>query len=149
MSAAVFTGKVISANEPPRPSFLQKYIPFLRQPAPKRTTFEVSQVWKGPRNYRLVINQWSSKCGRSFEIGKEYLVYANGSASGLSAELCTRVLDLEDAKEDLSLIGEGFIIPRSVDTSFVKPFLWAFGVIGVLMATAVITAKRRRISTSS
>jgi hypothetical protein len=142
-------GKVIIANEPPRPSFLQKYIPFLRKPAPMTTTFEVSRVWKGPQNHRLVINQWSGKCGITFERGKEYLVYASGSESDLSAGMCTRIFDLEDAKEDLSQIGEGVIIPQSVETSLVKPFLLAIGVIGVLALATVITARSRRISTSS
>ncbi|HMV50670.1 MAG TPA: hypothetical protein PKA34_27485 [Blastocatellia bacterium] len=146
---AVFVGKVLIANEKSRPSFFQRYIPFLRHSGGLVSTFEVSSVWKGQQIPRLVIHHSMGKCGRTFELGKEYLVYADGDQSNLSAGFCSRVISLEEAKEDFSIIGQGVVIARSDQTSMVKPFLWAMGVFSLLTLGAVIVAKKRRSSTAA
>lgn len=54
--------------------------------------FKVAQSWKGNSKSEITITtaKESSMCGYSFEVGKKYLVYANGLKDKLSAYNCSR-----------------------------------------------------------
>ena len=53
--------------------------------------FEVIEQFKGPRSKEIVVmTEHDSSCGRGFEIGETYLVFAQRDASGvLRDSLCT------------------------------------------------------------
>lgn len=76
---------------------------------PVTVTFEVTQVWKGPRRQTLTVTTASDSaaCGYNFTLGQAYLVYAHGDADELSVSLCSRTAPLANAWEDLYALGEG------------------------------------------
>ncbi len=71
----------------------------------QRFTFRVDETFKGPpRKERVLEGNASHSCGRTFDEGAAYLVYADGDAAGekpMSASYCTRVLELADAQREL------------------------------------------------
>jgi hypothetical protein len=58
-------------------------------------TFDVHRTWKGPRGKELVVKT-GGECAASFETGKDYLVYADGEKTALSADRCGQTA-LEEA----------------------------------------------------
>jgi hypothetical protein len=54
--------------------------------------FKVAKSWKGDLNGEVTITtaKNSAMCGYSFEIGKQYLVYANGARDALMVSNCSR-----------------------------------------------------------
>lgn len=73
-------------------------------------TFDVSRVFKGDLGAQVVIRTASSSaaCGRGYEAGRAYLVYARRGANGqLGDGLCSRTRDMERAAEDLAVLGPG------------------------------------------
>lgn len=81
----------------------------LRGDAPVTVTFEVTQVWKGPRHQTLTVTTASDSaaCGYNFALDQAYLVYAHGDDDELSVSLCSRTAPLANAWEDLYALGEG------------------------------------------
>lgn len=79
-SEAVFSGEVVEINESPT----NKYDFIVK--------FKVAQVWKGEAVTEMTINtsKDSAMCGYSFEVGKKYLVYANGKQDRLATSNCSR-----------------------------------------------------------
>lgn len=84
---AVFTGKV---------THLQS-----GQHGVEHATFDVSEKFKGPFAARTIVVEGGGMCGRTFELGGEYFVYASGRNGQYYAPLCTRGGKLADAKADL------------------------------------------------
>jgi MYXO-CTERM domain-containing protein len=75
-----------------------------------RYSFEVDRVWKGELGPSAQISTalHSATCGRSFQIGTQYVVYARRSASGeLTDNLCSRTRVSASAAEDLEVLGPG------------------------------------------
>jgi hypothetical protein len=75
-----------------------------------RYEFEVLRVWKGETPARVTITSAvsSSACGRAFETGVPYVVYASGDARGqLSDNLCSRTRQSTRASEDVDVLGAG------------------------------------------
>jgi hypothetical protein len=62
-------------------------------------TFDVHRVWKGPRGKELAVRT-SGACAASFEVGKDYLVYADGDEGALTADRCAQSL-LGDASRSV------------------------------------------------
>ncbi len=93
-SKAVFLGKVISIN---------------RINYSSEVTIEVIKSWKHIKTKKVVIytGVGSGDCGYLFEIGKSYLVYAYGDLNGLETNICQRTTELEDARNDLKILGKG------------------------------------------
>lgn len=72
--------------------------------------FEVDRVWKGDVGLRVEISTalHSATCGRSYEIGTQYVVYANRLPNGeLSDTMCSRTRPTRSAAEDLAVLGAG------------------------------------------
>ena len=79
-STAIFSGEVleISEDSADQNSLLVK--------------FKVAKLWKGELNREVTITtaKDSAMCGYTFEIGKKYLVYANGLKDSLMVSNCSR-----------------------------------------------------------
>ena len=104
-SDAVFAGWVVSINHSSEPSALG--------PVEMRIVrFDVTRVWKGDVNERLVVknevDESQAADGYPFYEGEEYLVYAYGSGGdrGYRASYCSRTRPLSDAAEDLLALGK-------------------------------------------
>lgn len=72
--------------------------------------FEVSRVWKGDVGADVDVQTAisSSLCGRSFETGTSYVVYAHANDSGgLGDNMCSRSRASSSATEDLVALGPG------------------------------------------
>lgn len=72
--------------------------------------FEVSRVWKGNVGSDVDVStaMSSSLCGRSFETGTSYVVYAHASeGGGLGDNICSRTRASSSATEDLVALGQG------------------------------------------
>ena len=63
-----------------------------------RVTFDVARVWKGPREKALTLTSSSRPgCTFAFEVGKDYVVYADGQKDALSTDPCGPNRELADA----------------------------------------------------
>lgn len=84
-SAAIFSGKVTSIR---RTADGYDVI----------VTLSVIESWKGTNGKRIKVRtaKDSSMCGYHFELGKEYLVYAHGTARDLGVGNCSRTTSLAD-----------------------------------------------------
>jgi hypothetical protein len=75
-----------------------------------RFEFSVSRVWKGDvaaATY-VVSHKQSATCGRTYRADTTYIVYARTAKDGgLTDGLCSRSRPVEDAAEDLRVLGEG------------------------------------------
>ncbi|MCA9694223.1 MAG: hypothetical protein KC636_31850 [Myxococcales bacterium] len=72
--------------------------------------FDVMRQWKGDPAPRVTIKTQSSSaaCGRRFRMAKTYLVYATREGTGrYSDNLCSRTRELDQADDDLKLLGPG------------------------------------------
>jgi MYXO-CTERM domain-containing protein len=79
-----------------------------------RYSFEVDRFWKGEPGDRVDVETASSSaaCGRSYEIGTPYLVYARHVSEGVLGDtLCSRTRTMMAAEEDIEVLGA----PRSPD----------------------------------
>jgi hypothetical protein len=87
-SAAIFSGKVISAKQTEDGS----YFIF---------TFAVNGSWKGKlgKEVTVITAKDSSMCGYRFEDDKEYLVYAHGSVDELRVGICSRTASMSDSSD--------------------------------------------------
>lgn len=76
---------------------------------PVTVTFQVAQVWKGPRSPMLTVTtaRDGATCGYSFSVDDTYLVYAHGDPEALTVSLCSRTAPLINALDDLYTLGEG------------------------------------------
>lgn len=85
-SEAVFSGKVVEVKESPADE--SKFI----------VKIKVAQSWKGAAKREIFITtaKESSMCGYGFEIGKKYLVYANGLKDDPFVENCSRTAVFSD-----------------------------------------------------
>lgn len=55
----------------------------------ERVTFEVARVWKGPRQKALTLTSTSQPgCTFAFEVGKDYVVFADGDKDSLATNPC-------------------------------------------------------------
>lgn len=75
-----------------------------------RFSFEVDRFWKGEPGERVDVETASSSaaCGRSFQIGTAYVVYARQSGEEmLSDSLCSRSRTTMAAEDDLEVLGAG------------------------------------------
>lgn len=73
-------------------------------------SFEVDRVWKGAIGQRVEIATalHSAMCGRSYQIGTRYVVYARRNSDGEWVDgLCSRTRASRSADEDLQVLGPG------------------------------------------
>ena len=109
-SQAVFSGKVLEVNEMNK-GYMKK-----------RVLLEVVETWKGVSESQVIITTGSGggDCGYDFQVGEEYLVYANpssmyGEQEELVSIICDRTTELSTAQEDLAVLGEGKAPTKQVD----------------------------------
>jgi hypothetical protein len=86
--------------------------------------FEVSRVWKGISQSQIIVRtgQGGGDCGLIFGWGGEYLVYAvrQGSKNELYTNICSRTARLENASDDLKVLGVGK--PPSQQVTLASPY---------------------------
>ncbi len=84
-SAAIFTGKVISMEKTSDGNY---WI----------VKLTVQTTWKGTGASVITIKTAldSAMCGYNFEDGKEYLVYAHGTAADLNVDNCSRTASMSE-----------------------------------------------------
>lgn len=92
---AILTGKVISQEEGGTPDQGIYAIPF---------DIKVTKVWKGANQPTVTIATSNSMCGYPFEVGKEYLIFANVEDGQLYADSCSRSQPFETAERDIALL---------------------------------------------
>lgn len=86
-----------------------------REGTKARFSFEVSRVFKGEIGPTVDVQSasQSSMCGRGYEAGVLYLVYARASPDGVLVDsMCTRTRASVSAAEDFSELGAGTPPPR-------------------------------------
>lgn len=138
-ATAVFSGKVVDRDET---------AVVYSSADPVRVTFQVYTVWKGPVCEAIIVTTAYSEvsCGYEFEDGKEYLVYAHGSADNLEVSLCSRTQSLMGANQDLSELGNGLIPPAdSPGVSASSVIVLAGAGTGMVLLTATMLVRRRRL----
>ncbi len=87
-STAVFVGEVVEVIEKP-----DVYITEVK--------FKDVKSWKNEFKDAVVIKtgRGGGDCGYEFEVGKKYLVYADGDKNKLSTNICTRTSAFESNKD--------------------------------------------------
>jgi len=102
-SDVIFTGKVVSIK---KEQLSMKAIKQLD------VRFDIDQVWKGKVASELTVktNLSSDSCGFSFAEGKSYIVYGVSTGTDIQVGLCSRTASLDEADEDIALLG-GAAIP--------------------------------------
>ncbi len=88
-----------------------------------RYGFDVDRVWKGSVGPRveIVTSRHSASCGRSFEVGTRYVIYARKSNNGEWGDhMCSRTRTSRSAVEDLRILGAGHD-PVDASTPLVVP----------------------------
>lgn len=93
-SSAVFEGKVLSLDHKPELHRLTARI-------------EVLRTWKDAATSPVEVSthDFDSMCGFNFEVGRSYLIYADGSSDALSTALCSRSRESENAADDFKDLG--------------------------------------------
>ena len=98
-ASVVFSGKVLEVVRKPESSSVI-------------VKFRADKSWKGNVSRRISLSTGadSALCGFNFEVGKSYLIYAQGTdAKNLQTNICTRTAGLSNAKADLKALGRGRI----------------------------------------
>ncbi|WP_053368054.1 hypothetical protein [Bacillus sp. FJAT-27245] len=100
---AVFSGKVLKIED-------RNFNLFTESSAyPLTIIFEVKSVWKGPSQSHMIVTtaKGTASCGANLIEGNDYLVYASGKPDKLETGLCDRTKLLQNAAEDLQILGAG------------------------------------------
>jgi len=80
-----------------------RYIPY------KRVTFSVLETFKGAptKEVQLATGIGGGDCGYSFDLGQEYVVYAYGEPSKLTANICSLTGPASDPTSGLKALRKG------------------------------------------
>ena len=110
------TQQVERAKKDAQVVFSGKVLEIIRKPESSSVIikFRADKSWKGDVSKRISISTGadSALCGFNFEVGKSYLIYAQGTdAKDLQTTICTRTAALANAKADLKALGKG-IAPK-------------------------------------
>lgn len=108
------TQQVSRAKNDARAVFTGKVVEIVRKPGSSSVVVKLKteKSWKGTVSKRVSIltGENSALCGFNFEVGKSYLIYAQGTnANDLQTNICTRTAGLTNAKADLKALGRGRI----------------------------------------
>ncbi len=68
--------------------------------------FQVDQTWKGvsSEKFTMLTGLDEGSCRYSFDVGREYLVYAHLWESDLSTSICSRTRETSEASEDFAYL---------------------------------------------
>ena len=92
---AIFTGKVIEIKNFSHSQSTGVIVKMM-----------VERFWKLPVPEEIIITDSGTSCDYSFEVGKSYLVYAfSSSGKNISTNLCSGNKTLQDATQDIKLLG--------------------------------------------
>ncbi|WP_017686895.1 hypothetical protein [Paenibacillus sp. PAMC 26794] len=143
----VFTGEVVKKGE----SQQSKHDGLLRE-----YTFDVDTAWKGVHAKKMKIlasDGGSESCGVEFEKNQSYLIYAYQYEvdQKLHTNLCSRNVPIEQAGDDLKLLGAGKVVSKE-DFGETNdgggqsgPFyLILYGAVIVLAALAIVWIWKRK-----
>jgi hypothetical protein len=104
----IFSGRVVEVverNEHTTTIFERGATTSVR-PLERRIVFEVAAGWRGVSRRRLSVIADSGDCMFPFEVGGEYLVFANRDAQGRAwTSICSRTTDLKSAAEIMRQLG--------------------------------------------
>jgi hypothetical protein len=91
-SSSVFVGQVVEVIKKPETNLIK---------------FRVEKSWSNKFQKEITISTPgnSAMCGYEFQVGKKYLVYANGENDKLSTYLCTRTASAT-ANKDIALLNK-------------------------------------------
>ena len=118
-AVAIFLGTVIAVDTIVRDSvdYSDGTSPVRRRlvyPTVIRYTLAVERTWKGPVATKVAVTDYAvgDECGRAYEKGEAYLVYAHkdqrtGGRTSFTTTFCSRVLLKSDAAADRRLLGDG------------------------------------------
>ncbi len=129
-ATVIFAGKVLAVEKVglPRP-ILTREFPFIELLGPfkRKNTFEVTQIWKGPLQDKFDISSCVGMmcCSDEFKPGDEFLIYAYGDINDLGIGMCTRKRKLENATEDIAVLGVGQQISHGMSSTKKKSSLWS------------------------
>jgi hypothetical protein len=81
--------------------------------------FELERSWKvGMKVFEIETANICCVCGISFELGQEWIVYANGnSTKGFYANGCSRTSGIENGRKDENFWEKRDLLPKRVDHS--------------------------------
>jgi hypothetical protein len=78
--------------------------------------FQVDRLWKGAEAYEIVLitdntrspdgSESISDCGLGFQTGKEYLIYAYSNGEHISANACSRTMNIKRAASDIKRLNK-------------------------------------------
>ncbi|WOV88525.1 hypothetical protein QWT69_05265 [Sporosarcina oncorhynchi] len=140
-ATAVFSGEVIDISD--NVKVINGYGKTIR--------FKVDESWKGIDNGEVAINtgHGGGDCGFQFEVGQSYLVYAVKSdmyaPNTLSTTICNRTVQLANANDDLTALGEGEKIFSEHEDVVEKSnwFYWSAGLSSIILLGAAFVYGRK------
>lgn len=137
-STAVFIGKVINIPEKLTAT----------EDVEGEVTFQVSRIWEGTPNKRIVVHVRYGCCGSHvFMINREYLVYADGTDNKLYESVCSQTKLLSEASKDLQSLGVGKIPTIEPVNSFNSAIIG--GVMAVVTSVVLFYFLRNKRSNNS
>ena len=134
---AVFVGGVTAINDP---TWLARTLPFLpivySSADPVLANFQVGDSWKGVTTTTVAIRTAVSgaSCGYTFDVGKQYVVYAYQYNGELETSICTRTSEVALATADLNYLST---LPKLALTPTASSPTLFYIVVGLLVAIAV------------
>lgn len=91
-----------------------------------RVEIQVDRSWKGVRepNVSVFTSSSGSSCGIEYHLFEKWLIYAETDQHGLSTHMCSRTRPIEDAKDDLRVLGNKYVYVASTDKLSTPFWLW-------------------------
>ena len=88
-----------------------------------RYSFDVDRYWKGdlPERIEIETRTQSAQCGRSYELGRSYVIYARKNKGRWTDGLCSRTRATVAAAQDLAMLGEG-VVPNKDEPDAIESF---------------------------
>jgi hypothetical protein len=107
-AGAVFTGEVIAIDGSRTKQTMPAWLGWM-YPGPSygyRVTFSVNRSWKGVTTSKVDVTTGygGGDCGFLFDVGREYLVYADGDVGVLGADICSRTVTVAAASDDMKYL---------------------------------------------
>ncbi len=87
--------------------FVGEVVEVIKKPNVYSIKFKVEKTWNKKLQREITIStaKDSAACGYKFEVGKKYLVYANGESNNLATNICTRTASAE-ANKDIAFLNK-------------------------------------------
>lgn len=134
---AVFVGDVTAINDPTWLARTFLFLPIVYSSAdPTLVHFQVSDSWKGVTTTTVTIRTavGGASCGYSFDLGKQYVVYAYQYSRELETNICTRTSEAALATTDLNYLNT---LPKLALTPTASSPAILYVVIASLVAIAI------------